>query len=50
MVYERAGVQGIRRFLDTGGTTSEFKAGVEAIMGMKWEEIVTEWKRLALSA
>jgi len=49
MVYERAGVQGIKRFLDTGGTMSDFKAGVAAIMGMTWEEIAKEWKRRALS-
>lgn len=50
MVHEHAGVPGIERFLDTGGTTAAFRKGVEAILGMTWAEIGTEWKRRALAA
>jgi len=50
MVHERAGVQGIRRFLDAGVTTDEFKTRVEAILGMTWVEIGSEWKRRALAS
>ena len=50
MVYERAGVPGIKQFYDTGYAMQEFRTRVAAIMGMTWEQIGADWKRRALVA
>jgi hypothetical protein len=49
MSFERAGVDGIRHFLNSGPSTEEFRKRLEELFAKPWPEIAADWKRRALS-
>jgi hypothetical protein len=48
MSFERAGVDGIRHFLNSGPSTEDFRKGLEELFAKPWPDIAAEWKRRAL--
>ena len=48
MVFARAGVAGIRQFMNSGPGIVEFRAGVSLILGESWDAVAQHWKQRAL--
>ena len=50
MSFERAGVDGVRHFMNSGPSTEEFRKSLERLFAKSWQEIAEDWKRRALTA
>lgn len=48
MVFERGGVDAVKRFMHAGPSSGAMKKWLEELFGTPWGEIATEWRRRAL--
>lgn len=49
MVHDHGGVEAITRFLDSGPSLPEFKAGVARILGRSWKQVAEDWRQQVMN-